>query len=808
MSCNCQHIKTADGQTFSCLCDQFEHPKPLNIGAGLVELPRQIAGFPQFRRAMLRDIRQHSSLTGWNARHDDDLGIMLLEMWAYLCDSLSFYDAVLAHEAYVDTARRRPSLRKLTALLGYLPIPAVGGKVQIAAFAEGRQLVKIPSGTAFSSGAFEGNPPQVFETEADTNIHPLANKWNLQPPSLDVLSQANPVSLSILPSVALQPNDFLLLIDPDQSSQTQALRVQNIQPQTGIDKRQYHILTFSMVTSTPLSHLERLQAIYGVGFSTATNLAIGTPLSRLQLFRANYTTALWTKSEKAIVGYNITLDAQHRNLHNGDYIMLQRGRVCYSYRIEAVREVSRSITGNSIMHINGASYQMPGQATTVTELTLHALIPWSDSLKEEITVFFGLQSVGKLAAMPKTTIADTDIPLQLNATDTPAEGYQPTAFIMRDKNNFGAALVGEINYQTQQIAPKQGQNWPQMALPVQVFGNILTATRGETVRNETLGNGNAAQANQTFKLKKKPLTYLSEPTAGSDTGLKNTLQVRINGILWREVRSFYGQKPDAQIYIVRQNDDNDTLVTFGDSKHGQRPNTGDTVTANYRFGAGRAAPPAGSISQIKTPVKGLQSIKNYLAADGGADAETAENLRQNAPKSALLLGRAVSMPDFEAVAMTFPGVRAAQAEWRWHPQRQAAVAHLTYIGSGGIAADLTTRLRSVTDPSLIIAAEPATAVTVRLHINVEIDPRYTASDTIQSLRKRLTAPAEGFLTPEKLGVGRPIYRSQIFAEALKTEGITAVKSILWNGDTFNEFAKTPGAGRFFDIENTLIINGL
>ena len=37
----------------TCRCDTFEHPAPLEIAAGLPVLPRQIAGFPEFRQAML-----------------------------------------------------------------------------------------------------------------------------------------------------------------------------------------------------------------------------------------------------------------------------------------------------------------------------------------------------------------------------------------------------------------------------------------------------------------------------------------------------------------------------------------------------------------------------------------------------------------------------------------------------------------------------------------------------------------------------------------------------------------------------------
>ena len=60
---------------------------------------------------------------------------------------------------------------------------------------------------------------------------------------------------------------------------------------------------------------------------------------------------------------------------------------------------------------------------------------------------------------------------------------------------------------------------------------------------------------------------------------------------------------------------------LGDGIRGQRlPSGTDNVICNYRFGAEAACPPAGSVSQVSKPVKGLRSVKNFLPAFGGADA--------------------------------------------------------------------------------------------------------------------------------------------------------------------------------------------
>ena len=169
-----------------CPCDVLVHPPPPDIAPGLTALPRQWAGFVEYRRAMLSEIPLHGALAAWRARGTGDLGIMLLEMWAYVLDVVGFYDARIADESYLRTAVLPLSAQRLVALLGYRPKPAVSAAVRLAAFADGADPVLLPAGTAFRSEAFGNEPPQVFETAIATTIWPQRNSWRLAPIRNDV----------------------------------------------------------------------------------------------------------------------------------------------------------------------------------------------------------------------------------------------------------------------------------------------------------------------------------------------------------------------------------------------------------------------------------------------------------------------------------------------------------------------------------------------------------------------------------------------------------------------------------------------
>ena len=146
-----------------CPCDRLVFPPKPVIPAGLASLPRQLAGFPEFRLALLTGlgsnrlldadlvaVHQQHPLQPWLAREGDDLGLMLIEMWAYVLDVLAFYEERIANESYLQTARRERSLQRLVELIGYQRRPATAASVLLALLADtGKGLVAIPPGTAF-----------------------------------------------------------------------------------------------------------------------------------------------------------------------------------------------------------------------------------------------------------------------------------------------------------------------------------------------------------------------------------------------------------------------------------------------------------------------------------------------------------------------------------------------------------------------------------------------------------------------------------------------------------------------------------
>ncbi|MGH8721874.1 MAG: hypothetical protein ACREU4_07810, partial [Burkholderiales bacterium] len=123
---------------------------------------------------------------------------------------------------------------------------------------------------------------------------------------------------------------------------------------------------------------------------------------------------------------------------------------------------------------------------------------------------------------------------------------------------------------------------------VAVCANLAPATHGEAV-SEVAGSGDASIPNQRFALKQSPLTYVS---ASTPSGRASTLEVRVDSQLWSEVPSLFERGPNEHVYALRQDDEQRTIVQFGDGIEAARLSSGRD---NLRFGYRKFLGAAGNV---------------------------------------------------------------------------------------------------------------------------------------------------------------------------------------------------------------------
>jgi hypothetical protein len=88
-------------------------------------------------------------------------------------------------------------------------------------------------------------------------------------------------------------------------------------------------------------------------------------------------------------------------------------------------------------------------------------------------------------------------------------------------------------------------------------------------------------------------------------------------------------------------------------------------------------------------------------------------------------------------------------------------------------------------------------------VDVRVDRRYQLAQVQAAVIARLTAAGTGVLSPEQIGIGAPLFRSRIFAEALAVAGATTLGGLLWQGAPLEDFGVTPGEGAWFQVSLTV-----
>jgi hypothetical protein len=877
-------------KTNKCLSGANAYSANNSIHEGLSSIPRQIATFNEFRIAMLSDIRTMDALKDWRTGNSNDLGTMLMEMWACVCDALAFYDEVIAHESYIRTARRRRSLRKLAGLLGYVPRPAVAALTHLAVIADDFDEIIIPERTAFRSSGFNGEAPQIFETESKFKICLSNNRWELIPTRSQILKLSDQNYLYLKSRTAmvnrgdiivlateneifakLLVNDALPYTDTygDSYLKIEVKQIHQIQRKTGSVQAIKNAPEIRMMNSDKMvlgsqvlwaRHLLRDKISIDYLFFTINKRKIA--LSEVGAIRLG-DVALVADIE---AGQELILDRFYSDISRDEIVILEdtknntfilttvsgvesvlsEQKMFFTYNsyetIAAVAAQTAQTMGTSLQIMKDKypftyeanqgptnipinpqgqiyeEFEVQQQVTEsepqsyrlnfsgpkmVTKLTLDAALPEGLSINS-LKLYYNLKQAGELInPRPAEQIADSVWQIS-DSPKTYRKSELPSQYLFKDVSNESFVGPGSIkkSENAMRIGPLDIENLELMA-PVSAYGNILEISRGETVENEILGSGEASLKNQSFTLKKKPLTYLPAPAADNPQGILSTLRVWVNGILWKEAPHFQSVFGDetAQVYIVRQDDNGESIITFGDGHSGSRLPTGvDNVKASYRYGAGAAKPPAESIKQIVKPVKGITTVFNPMRAFGGRNAESKENIRFNSPKLSLLLDRAVSIIDIEAIAANFLDVRAVKAEWFWVENLQRPAVTIWYIGARGTKDLLYQKFKSYSDPALTIFVQQAKAIELDISIVIEVNGQYIDENVKKEVEESLLNKKTGILAPENIGIGIPLYRSHIIEQVMSVEGVMNVSQIGWNGDQRGDFATQSDPGTYYDVE--------
>lgn len=310
-------------------------------------------------------------------------------------------------------------------------------------------------------------------------------------------------------------------------------------------------------------------------------------------------------------------------------------------------------------------------------------------------------------------------------------------------------------------------------------------------------------------LKNAPLTFaaLYEPTASARAALGNSPQdvlptltlesvLNTNTATWNAQRDLLNSAADANEFVVEIESDGHATIRFGDSAHGLRPATGTTFTANYRVGNGAAGNVgADSIAHIVTSDGRIDAVRNPLAASGGQERESIEDVRQRAPYAFRTQERAVTSDDYARIAerigergdVSIAGERSVQraaASFRWTGSWRTVFVTADRFGGAAVDADFENALLDYFERYRMaghdVEIDAPRFVSLEIEMTICVKPNYFKSDVQRALRdifsnRVLSDGTRGVFHPDHFTFGQTMYLSQLIAAAQNVTGVDSVQ---------------------------------
>ncbi|WP_274032523.1 baseplate J/gp47 family protein [Streptomyces sp. MMBL 11-1] len=295
---------------------------------------------------------------------------------------------------------------------------------------------------------------------------------------------------------------------------------------------------------------------------------------------------------------------------------------------------------------------------------------------------------------------------------------------------------------------------------------LYASTAGQpasTIRVEDVGTSDGTQA-QEFTLAQAPV-LLDSVRVFVDDGL--------GGTEWTRVPDFLLTRPSDLIVTAHTDDQGITRLVFGDGTNGAIPATGLKIAVAYRTGGGSYGNiPQGSIIDLAEGLPGIVVAGSSPMA-GGADEESIDQIRVNAPRVFRTQGRAVSAQDYADLALSVAGVAGASAV-----VRSASAVTIFIVGPNAILPSegqrdavaqyvqeraLTGVIVNVVNGTLV----PTHIGSSSLPVLVSVQPRYRRDTVKLAVQQAI----QRVFTPPQTTFGSRISISQVYRAIQEVPGV-------------------------------------
>jgi hypothetical protein len=684
-------------------------PKLIFNRPALKKINYRIGNYADVRAHLFDQLNKQTALSAWTHRGIDDPGIALLEADAIVADILTFYQTHYANETYLRTAQWPQSIIDLVRLTGYRLSPGIAGEATFALTLKGKLPVTVPMGFGLKA-QIEGIDKAVeFETCEAIDAIPVLSEFNLYRPRVTppIINGSDVLRLSNV-DILLKADDRLLLgqpigsgSNPSRLTNTQIVVIDKVWDSFGY---RYIKLKTPIIRAASIASLRAYklgETLRHFGHNAPTSIATvidGVPSSRTTPFLRRTDTTTRVDVTPNIAANQLPLDREFKHISVGNTVLIE-GR----FQSSPASLHNRFTLVRNVIAIENESMTWGMQSAAISMLSLNSDL--STTLADDVYSYADIRNL----SVSHVTSESFDVHaahINSNETNGMTLKYFGTSeqakllkgrrllLVKTDSETMAARVENVVTATTSidtfhSVVLNRSVNYADFEYEfptINVFANIVDASQGKTIERVAIGSGDTRAEFQSFAIPKTPLTYLFD--AARTPAQTPALDVYVDGIRWTRLDTLFSATPLCQVYIVREDNDGNSIIQFGDGKTGARLRTGrNNVTASYRIGISAHGPlKAGSKPQATGKLTDLDKV--YLPVDvtTGTEPESSDNARLTAPAKLQSLGRLVSIADYEAETRLLPNVLKANA--RWSAPEGTPLISLTVLTQSGSTTDL------------------------------------------------------------------------------------------------------------------------
>jgi hypothetical protein len=695
--------------------------------------------YASFRQLILD--RMALTMPQWQETHVPDVGIALVEILAYVGDYLSYYQDAVATEAYLNTARKRVSVRRHLRLLDYRMHDGCNARTWICLDSpDANPQLSIEPDSIFFISADDA------VAEADITRVLLGDLASVAANQIDVFEPVLAQSLQVRAAHASIPlycwgnaicqlpagtTRATLRDGWDKSDPPQ--RLLNLQAgdflcfeqvrgvATGLtmdaDPKQRHIVRLTRVEASADALFDPPVPLLEIEWAREDALPFIVVLSTIGA--APDCTLI---EDVSVARGNVFLVDEGYRIVDEDL-----GQVPLQDSAPYCSDVGAPVYG----HVTPGSYQPTlSQAGLISTQPVASSAPARDLLAQNPAMALPWIRLRSIPARP-----DGSGPLfEFSDLRTPD------------------ALIGRLQ------SPPDGQSW------------FLRAQLSSDTRRQLggLGPGNpvpaALRAQMIADLQSLVRQWVPKP----------------------DLLSSRSADPD---FVVELDDDGLASLRFGDGVMGLAPAAGEAFVATYRVGLD-AVGHVGAESITRTLLRpgvvlsGELTPHNPLAASGRVAPQSIAEAREIGPGATSGLARAVTADDYAELAGRNPRVQRAAALLLWTGNRYEARVAIDPLGSEAVDDRLLQVIRADLEQYRSIghdlAVVPATYVPIDLYILAQVTAGCSRAHVERALRdafsnRVLPDGSKGFFHPDNLTFGQDLEVGRLMAVAQAVPGVQSAQ---------------------------------